>query len=118
MKPTPQSRILIIGADSALAYLLGRYAEQSGFGIAMMQTIPSAAEVCDIQPSAIIFLSFENLGAAQFLLADLASCDIPVWVCSSVADEARARELGADHCLLHPLTYDSFVAALAVATVP
>ena len=118
MKPTSQSRILVIGADTALAYLLGRYAEQSGYGIAMQQTIPSATEVCGLQPSAILFLSFENLGAAQFLLADLGSCDIPVWVCSSVADEARARELGADHCLLHPLTYDSWVAALATTTVP
>ena len=108
----------MIGADTALAYLLGRYAEQSGFGISMMQVIPSAAEVCSLQPSAMLFLSFENLGAAQLLLADLGHCDIPVLVCASVADEARARELGADHCLLHPLTYDSFVAALTATRAP
>jgi CheY-like chemotaxis protein len=118
MKPTSQFRILVIGADTALAYLIGRYAERSGCGIAMMQTIPSVAEVCSLQPAAILFLSFENLGAAQWLLADLGNCDIPVLVCSSVADEARARELGADYCLLHPLTYDSFLAALVATQVP
>lgn len=108
----------MIGADTALAYLIGRYAEQSGCGIAMMQTVPSVAEVCSLQPSALLFLSFENLGAAQLLLADLGNCDIPVLVCSSVADEARARELGADYCLLHPLTYDSFRAVLATTKAP
>lgn len=118
MRQTSQSKILMIGADTALAYLIGRYAEQSGCGLTVMQTIPSAAEVCSLRPSALLFLSFENLGAAQWLLSDLGSCDIPVLVCSSVADEARARELGADHCLLHPLTYDSFLAALAATKAP
>jgi DNA-binding response OmpR family regulator len=109
---------LVIGTDTALAYLLGRYAAQSGWDIDTMQTIPSVTEVCSLQPSALLFLSFENLGAAQLLLADLGNCDIPVLVCSSVADEVRARELGADYCLVHPLTYDRFLAALAATRVP
>jgi hypothetical protein len=108
----------MIGADTALAYLIGRYAEQSGYGLAMMQPIPSVTDVCGLRPAAILFLSVENLGAAQLLIADLANCDIPVLVCSSIADEARARELGADYCLLHPLTYDSFLAALAASKAP
>jgi hypothetical protein len=108
----------MIGADTALAYLIGRYAEQSGYDIAMMQTVPSVAEVCGLQPAAILFPSIENLAAAQLLIADLASYDISVLVCLSTADEARARELGADHCLLHPLTYDSFLAALAATKAP
>lgn len=108
----------MIGTDTALAYLLGRYAEQSGCGIATMRTIPSVAEVCSLQPAALLFLSFENLGAAQLLITDLGNYDIPVLVCSSIADEARARELGADYCLLHPLTYDSFLAALVATKAP
>lgn len=118
MKPTSQFRILAIGSDTALAYLIGRYAEQSGCGFTTRQTSPSAAEVCSLQPAALLFLSFESLGAAQLLLTDLGNCDIPVLVCSSVDDKARARELGADYCLLHPLTYDSFLAALAATEVP
>jgi CheY-like chemotaxis protein len=107
------SEILMIGVDKALAYLIGRYAEQSGCSMVTMPTIPSAAEVCGLQPAAILFPSIEDLGAAQLLIADLASYDIPVLVCLSNHDQARARELGADYCLLHPLTYDSFLAALA-----
>ncbi len=115
MKQTPEPRILLIGADAALAYLIGRYAEQSGYGLTSMPTTPSVADVRRLRPSALLFLSFENLGAAQPLIADLGSHDIPVLVCSSVADETRARELGADYTLLHPLTYDSFAAALVAA---
>ena len=118
MKPTSQLGILVIGADMALAYLIGRYAEQGGYGFTTRQTIPSIVDVCSLQPIALFFLSFESLGAAQLLIADLGNCDIPVLVCSSVDDKARARELGADYCLVHPLTYDNFLAALAATEVP
>lgn len=118
MKPSSQSKILMIGNDTALTYLIGRYAERSGHDIATMQTVPSVTEVCNLHPAAIVFPSVENLEAAQLLITDLANFDIPVLVCLSVADEARARELGADQCLLHPLTYDGFLAALAAAKAP
>jgi len=108
-----QSRVLMIGADTALAYLIGRYAEQGGYDVAMVQAVPSVTEVLTLQPAAILFPSIEELGAAQSLITDLASHEVPVLVCLSNHDQARARELGADYCLLHPLTYDSFLAALA-----
>ena len=113
MKPSSPSKILMIGNDTALTYLVGRYAERSGHDMATAQAVPSAEEVCNQQPVAIFFPSIERLEAAQSLIADLTNCDIPILVCSSIADEARARELGADYCLLHPLTYDGFMAALA-----
>ena len=55
------------------------------------------------------------------LITRLATCDIPVLVCSSVADQARVRELGADNCLLDPLMYENFhimLAAIRRAGVP
>jgi CheY-like chemotaxis protein len=115
VKPAAQSRILVIGDDAPLAYLIGRYAERSGHDITLMQSVPSAEEACSLRPVAILFPSIEGLETAQTLIADLANCDIPVLVCVSITDEARARELGADHCLLHPLTYDGFLAALPAA---
>jgi CheY-like chemotaxis protein len=118
MKPSSQSKILMIGNDTALTYLVGRYAEQSGHNIATLQTVPSAEEVCNQQPVAVLFPSIERLEAAQSLIAALTNCDIPILVCSSIADEARARELGADYCLLHPLTYDGFTAALVATRGP
>ena len=105
----------MIGADTALAYLIGRYAEQGGYDMATVQAVPSVAEVLALRPAAILFPSLEDLSAAQSLIVDLAGYDIPVLVCLSNHDQARARELGADHCLLHPLTYAGFAAALASA---
>lgn len=118
MKPSSPSKILMIGNDTALTYLVGRYAERSGYDIVTLQTVPSAEEVCNQQPVALLFTSIERLDAAQSLIADLSNCDIPILVCSSITDEARARELGADDCLLHPLTYDAFLAALAATKAP
>jgi DNA-binding response OmpR family regulator len=106
------SNILMIGNDPALSYLIGRYVEQSGYGLTTVQMLPSAAEARALQPAAILFQSVESLETAQTLVKELAECDVPVLVCSSVTDEARARELGADRCLLHPLTYDGVLAAL------
>jgi hypothetical protein len=68
-------------------------------------------------PAAVWFASLETLEAFQPLNAALANCDIPLVVCSSVADELRARELGADYCVLHPLTYPDFVTALSAIGV-
>jgi CheY-like chemotaxis protein len=116
MKLSLQSKILMIGNDPALAYLIGRYAEESGYGITTVQIIPSAAEACALQPAAIIFQSIQGLEASQALVRDLAGRDVPVLVCSSLAEEARARELGADRCLLHPFTYDSVLAVLSTAS--
>jgi len=111
LNPSSHAKILVIGNDPALAYLIGRYAEQGGYGIATAQVVPSAAETCALQPAAILFQSVEGLATSETLIREMADCDVPVLVCSSVTDQARARELGADHCLLHPLTYDSVLAA-------
>ncbi|HRE26247.1 MAG TPA: hypothetical protein PK954_06415, partial [Anaerolineales bacterium] len=53
------------------------------------------------------------LQAAQSLVDGLAAHDTPILVCASVTDVASARELGADACLVHPLTYAQFQAVLA-----
>jgi CheY-like chemotaxis protein len=106
------SEILVIGRDSSLTYLIGRYAEQGGYRITAPEAVPSVEEIGAAKPVAILFPALENLEQAQPLVAELASGEIPILVCSSLADEPRARELGADHCLLHPLTYDGFLAVL------
>ncbi len=118
MKPTSQQRILIIGDEPALTYLIGRYARQSGYRITILKSTPSARQVLASRPDAILFPTVDRLEAAQTLIAELANGDIPILVCSSIADEPRARELGADHCLLHPLTFDCFTGALGAARMP
>jgi CheY-like chemotaxis protein len=56
----------------------------------------------------VIFASLEILESCRTFAVELANRDVPIIVCSSVADPARARECGADYCLLHPFIYDNF----------
>jgi len=95
-----------------LHYLFKRYAEQSGYKTLAYQTAAPILEMKTVKPIAIVFLSTELLEASQRFVAELTSHETPILVCSSDGDEARARELGADYCLLHPFTYDDFHAAL------
>jgi len=112
MNPLTHSKILVIGNDPALTYLIVRYAQRGGYDITSAAKMPPPVEARALHPTAIIFQSVAELEAAHPIMADLANDDLSILVCSSVADEARARELGADHCLLHPLTYDCMLAAL------
>lgn len=111
-----QSTILLVGNDSTLIYLLGRFAERGGYLFTVSSEGLSIKEIESINPVAIIFTSMELLATRQTLVVELSSLDTPLMVCLSVTEEARARELGADYCLLHPLTYDDFQTALSNAS--
>ena len=107
--------ILLIGNDATLSYLLGRFAERSGYKLIVNSENSSIRVISDVNPAVIIFLSTELLEKSQALVVELASLEMPIVVCSSIADEAKAREFGADYCLLHPITYDGFQTVLATA---
>jgi DNA-binding response OmpR family regulator len=115
--PSTLPTILLLGNDAPLAYLIGRYAERSGLSIQAARTPPPAREICALLPAVVLFSSLENLEASQALIAELENCDIPLLVCSSAADEVRAHEMGADYCLVHPLTYESFLATLTATRI-
>ena len=116
MNPKTQPTILLVGNDVSLSYLLGRFAEQSGYQLIANTGGLAVGEIAAVKPAVIIFLSTELLAKDHALITELASLDTPIMVCSSVAEEARARELGADYCLFHPLTYNDFQTTLAHAT--
>lgn len=118
MNPQSKQTILLMGNDTNIAYLLGRFAQQSEYQLTVLPERVSMQEVAITRPSAVIFSSMEHLEKWQALVTELASLELPIIVCSSVTDQVRARELGADSCLLHPITYDGFQNALAVVTVP
>lgn len=107
--------IYLIGSNTALAYLLDRYAERAGYTLAAHPALPSATFGRATRPAALLFASIEELETAQGQIGQPARAEVPVLVCVSVNEEVRARELGADHCLVHPLTYDGFLAALRTA---
>jgi CheY-like chemotaxis protein len=105
--------ILLIGADEALIYLMDRYAQRSGYRVHVADAPPAGALLRELKPAAVWFPSLESLEAMHPREGGLLSDDAPVIVCSSVADDTRARELGADYCALHPLTFPDFLAALS-----
>ena len=107
-KPT----ILFIGNDPSLEYLLERYAHRSGYHLKSVRSIASDVDIFKMQPQSIWFSSLDILEASQAQKDNILSCNVPIVVCSSIADDARAMDLGADYLLLHPLTYDRFLNTL------
>jgi CheY-like chemotaxis protein len=108
--------MVIVGNHSSFIYLLQRYADRIGCSLTVI--IPSGTEptIFSSEPVVVIFSSIETLEACQPLVAELTNRDVPILVCSSATDQLRARELGADYCLFHPLTYTDFQTALTHAT--
>jgi hypothetical protein len=113
-----QPTIFLIGNDSVLTYLLRRYAEKSDYEMVIRDNVPTSWDVEQYQPLAIIFASIDQLQMNQSFVEAMSTAEIPVLVCASVSDEARARELGADECLLHPLVYNQFCTVLTNACSP
>jgi DNA-binding response OmpR family regulator len=107
--------IVVVGGDVSLHYLLERYAGRIGYPVSIEKDPSSAEAIRKSEPVAVIFPSVEILEGAQSLAAELANFDIPIIVCSSVLDQAKTRELGADYCLLHPVVFDNFSSALQAA---
>lgn len=106
---TDKPSILLIGNDPSLEYLLERYASRGGYGLQSIRAVTPDVDISQMQPQSIWFSSLEMLEASQPQRNAILACNVPVVVCSSIADDARAMELGADYLLLHPLTYDRFL---------
>jgi DNA-binding response OmpR family regulator len=117
MPPSRSPVILLIGSDASLAYLIERYAERSGCEVRVHPNVPAPSAGPDVKPAAVLFSSIADLEAAQAQIVHLSSAEIPLLVCSSINDQARALELGADHCLVHPLTYAGFRATLSAVHI-
>jgi len=113
LEQSAQPKIMMIGNDPMLVYLLQRYAEQGGCEMILRSFAPMAAEVRRLKLVAIIFSSLEYLHTAELLIEDLSAHEVMVLACVATAEEARAREYGADICLVHPLTFENFWAALS-----
>ncbi len=105
--------ILLIGNDPPLEYLLERYASRGGYRLQSIHSLSSDIDISKMQPESIWFSSLEALEACQPQRNAISACNVPVVVCSSIPDDTRAMDLGADYLLLHPLTYDSFLSALS-----
>src|SRR5258706_1203530 len=90
--------VLLIGNDTTLSYLLGRFAERNGNQLTASTENLSIKQIELANPAVIIFSTTELLAKNLTLVEELSSLDILIMVCSSFAEEGRERELGADHC--------------------
>jgi DNA-binding response OmpR family regulator len=104
--------ILLIGDDPPLEYLLERYALQGGYSLQTIHTIGLDTDILQMQPQWIWFSTLDVLEAAQPHRSTILACNAPIVVCSSIADDMRAMDLGADYILLHPLTYERFLSTV------
>jgi hypothetical protein len=111
---TGKPSILLIGNDSSLEYLLERYADRIGYHLQSVRSIAPNVDIFQMQPESIWFSSLDVLEAFQSQKDTILSCNVPIVVCSSIADDARAMDLGADYLLVHPLTYDCFLSTLGL----
>ena len=107
--PTPR-RIVVIAGDDGIDYLIARYANRAGIDVRVAATL--TPELLAAPPVAVWYSSMEALEHGRPRESGVVGDDAAVVVCSSVSDERRARELGADYCTVHPLTYPDFVAAM------
>ena len=114
LRPSASSTIIVFDGGSSFNHLIHRYAEQIGHSVTVAPLSVLVETVCNFKPIAVIFPSVDGLEESQSLVAQLANCDIPIIVCSSITDENHTRELGADYCLLHPLVFDNFSAILGM----
>jgi len=113
-KPEDSLKVLVIGNDPRLGYLLNRYGDQSGLAMTHTSILNAFGEIQKTNPEYLIFSSLEALRECQGWVSALGDIDIHILVCSAVGDEAAAREMGADECMFHPVTYESFCNALAL----
>lgn len=118
MSHVPRPTILLVAPDDAFAYLIERYARRCGYGVDVLRPSLDAGLARTPGPAVIWFSSLQSLDELRPRERGLVSDDAPVIVFASRGDEPRARDLGADHCAIHPLTYREFLAALATVGLP
>ncbi|MFL5803362.1 MAG: two-component system response regulator [Roseiflexaceae bacterium] len=114
--------ILVIDEDSQLTYLIQRYALSCGCRCISAHDADMALLLALQDRPALIVLDIATQSAqsrqlVQRLKAERATFDIPLVICSAVADGIRIWEEGADYYLGKPVLYDDFVATLTEAGV-
>ncbi|MFH1523432.1 MAG: hypothetical protein ABIF04_00535 [Chloroflexota bacterium] len=109
---TDKPSILLIGNDPSLEYLLERYAYRGGYSLRSIPAIAPNVDISQMQPKSIWFSSLDILETFQPQNKTILDSNVPIVVCSSIADDARAMDLGADYLLVHPLTYECFLSTL------
>ena len=112
------STILVIGNNAHFCYLMRRYIRKSMFQPLFSTVGEEALAVAQREKPAAIVLEFDHLGTSSGQILRLLkghpdTQDIPVVLCSWQEDAQYGLQEGAIACLLMPILYEDFRAALA-----
>lgn len=124
MPPIP--KVVLIGNDPQFVYLIQRYARRSGSQLIHAGSISHIMPLAQEQLPQLILLDVVLNRAedwpsqpwltVQALKADPVTAGIRVFVCSASEVATRGWEEYVDGCLLKPVMYEDFVAALGTVT--
>jgi CheY-like chemotaxis protein len=125
-RPAEGPAILLVAPDDALRYLMERYASRGGFLLRALADGTSAesdygqagsAGADGRSPAVVWVSSIQALESLRLGEHGQVSADTPLIVLASDGEATRAHELGADHRVAQPFTYDDFLAALTAVGV-
>jgi DNA-binding response OmpR family regulator len=119
--PLPPT-ILVIDQDPQFTYLIRRYALSCGCRCISAHNADAALLLAQQDRLALIVLDIAPQSArsgqlVQRLKAERTTRDIPLVICSAIADGVHLWEEGADYFLGKPVMYDDFVAMLTKAGI-
>jgi CheY-like chemotaxis protein len=114
-------KVMLVEDDPQFVYLIQRYARSSGCQLIHVDSISQAVSQAHNELPDLVLLDLALNGTdgwqiLQALKADPGTSTIPVFICSASEVATRGWEDYADGCLLKPVMYEDFMAALA-ATV-
>jgi CheY-like chemotaxis protein len=116
-------KVMLVEDDPQFVYLIQRYARSSGCQVIHVDSISQTVLLAQKELPNLILLDLALNGTddwhgqsrqvLQALKADPITCKIRVFVCSASEVATRGWEDYADGCLLKPVMYEDFMAALA-----
>ena len=111
-------KVMLVEDDPQFVYLIQRYARSSGCQVAHVDSVNQAVPLAQQEQPDLILLDIPQSGTTswqvlQALKADPATRKIPVFVCSASEVATRGWEEYAEGCLLKPVMYEDFMAALS-----
>ncbi len=118
MSQPPLPKVMLIEDDPQFVYLIQRYASSSGCQLIHGDSITQAVSLAQKEMPQLILLDLALAGTdgwrvLQALKADPLTSKIPVFICSASEVATRGWEDYAEGCLLKPVMYEDFMAALA-----
>lgn len=116
-------KVMLVEDDPQFVYLIQRYARSSGCQVihvdSIGQTVLQAQKelpnliLLDLALGGTVDRQGQSWQVLQALKTDPVTCKIHVFVCSASEVMTRGWEEYADGCLLKPVMYEDFMAALA-----